>query len=236
MSSAYNTLLQYLLIISVAYIYSKALRTKKNGSSSMGGPLDKLQTSGLKGCYIDRKKRAQAVNKRNSESERGTIRNEKGQPAPASASAESTPSQLGLLSEGIPHNEIVASGPTPPLPPSPKKQPKRSNLSPPNLPTKRNISKTVETSPTRQQQPRTTTTISEATSTITRESNNDLPISAEEAESHYKSLCEMFKDIPSSEIDRVIRYVHWDVDEAAALLAQEDYTWQSVRHRRSVPR
>lgn len=55
------------------------------------------------------------------------------------------------------------------------------------------------------------------------------------ATEHRRFLSEMFKDVPAIEIDRVIQSVHWDVDAAATVLAQEDYTWQAVRRRRNGP-
>lgn len=62
------------------------------------------------------------------------------------------------------------------------------------------------------------------------------PVSEEMAAECRRFLSEMFKDVPAPEIDRVIRSVHWDVNEAATVLAQEDYTWQSVRRRRNGSR
>ncbi|KAF9198561.1 hypothetical protein BGZ49_000593, partial [Haplosporangium sp. Z 27] len=200
--SALNTLLQYLMIFSVAYLYSKTLRGKKTSSSSMGGALDKFQTSGLKTYYAERK-RAQVVKKKTTEKSRHV-------------KAEKEPSAQTVQTSTPVPVESTFSGSTPP---SPKKQSKQSS----STSQKRNPAKIVETSTTKQQEQRDYSI-----------NNSDLPISAKEAATRCQSLREMFKDVPSSEIDRVIRSVHWDVDEAATLLAQEDYTWQSVRRRRNV--
>ncbi|KAF9586219.1 hypothetical protein BGW38_008429 [Lunasporangiospora selenospora] len=58
------------------------------------------------------------------------------------------------------------------------------------------------------------------------------PAPSEEAATRRQFLAEMFKDVPMTEIDRVMRATHWDMDDATAVLAKEDYTWQSVVHRR----
>ncbi|KAG0254072.1 hypothetical protein DFQ27_007062 [Actinomortierella ambigua] len=53
-------------------------------------------------------------------------------------------------------------------------------------------------------------------------------------ESHRRFLKEAFSNVPMMEIDRKIKAANWDLSEAAAMLAREDYTWQSVPRRRSI--
>ncbi|KAG0238024.1 hypothetical protein BGW42_007578 [Actinomortierella wolfii] len=53
-------------------------------------------------------------------------------------------------------------------------------------------------------------------------------------ENHRRFLKEAFCNVPMMEIDRKIKDANWDFNEAAAMLAQEDYTWQSVPRRRSI--
>jgi hypothetical protein len=72
-----------------------------------------------------------------------------------------------------------------------------------------------------------------ATNNQTTSDFSESPVSEDMAAEHRRFLAEMFKDVPAIEIDRVIQSVHWDVEEAATVLAQEDYTWQAVRRRRN---
>ncbi|KAF9970411.1 hypothetical protein BGZ73_006870 [Actinomortierella ambigua] len=53
-------------------------------------------------------------------------------------------------------------------------------------------------------------------------------------EKHRRFLKEAFSNVPMTEIDHKIKAANWDMSEAAAMLAQEDYTWQSVPRRRSI--
>ncbi|KAF9109834.1 hypothetical protein BGX27_007134 [Mortierella sp. AM989] len=240
MSSAANTLLQYLLIVSVVYLYSKTLRGKKASFGSTGGALGKLQASGLTDYYADRKKRPQAVRKKDSEKNQSAAELASVQTSVKSSNPSETASpEERALSH---HHKSASSGSAPTSTStststsSPKKLSKRSSSSSSSPSIKQNAVRIAGTSVAKKQQQKTISSINESTGTATNASDIVLPIPAEEAARHHRSLCEMFKNIPSSEIDRVIRTVHWDVDEAAALLAQEDYTWQSVRRRRGVPK
>ncbi|KAG0304783.1 hypothetical protein BGZ99_002282, partial [Dissophora globulifera] len=247
MSSAVNTLLQYFLIASVAYIYTKLPwhhGGKKNsaGSASMRGAFGKLQASGLTDYYTGEKKRVQSTKKKSVES---AAEHQKGPTTPQSTNNSSSHGDgfvRDSLRESTRLKERSQQQLQKPVPTdsttSPKKSSKRSSSgSPPPSPAKpkANATKADTTMPTnrrlqQQQQPK-----SQSMSDHNAESLMDAPIPVEEATKHRRLLSEMFKDVPASEIDRILRSVHWDVDEAATLLAQEDYTWQSVRRRRSVP-
>ncbi|KAF9936006.1 hypothetical protein BGZ75_008281 [Mortierella antarctica] len=235
MSSIANTLLQYFLIVSVAYLYAKAPWNKKTGASSLGGALGKIRASGLAEYYSEEKKRA-ASTKKSSSTEKDVEQKDKS-------------IKPGSVSDI--HNEalrVSTRGSTLKKPQQHhQQQPKRSSSgSPtPSITASKSPKQDMAASP-KQTSPNAGSTKkgrSPKTSISGRTSSSDtaagerpaLSISTEAAK-HRRFLSEMFKDVPMSEIDRVIRTVDGDVGEAASILIQEDFTWQCVRRRRSVAR
>ncbi|KAF8927627.1 hypothetical protein BGZ58_010275 [Dissophora ornata] len=244
MSSAINTLLQYFLIVSVAYLYTKMPWNKKNSSSTMGGTLGKLHASGLTDYYAGEKKRAQLVKKKNhpesavEQTQKGrtvvdgnsTIGNKDGATKEAVMRESTRVKDRSQQQQQRRQGSVDSTA-------SQKKQTKRSSSgSPPPLAKQKSnaATKTDKADTTKRLQQQQQSDAASSTSK-SQTAEDPLPIPAEEAAKHRRFLSEMFKDVPISEIDRVIRSANWDVDEAATLLAQEDYTWQSVRRRRSVP-
>ncbi|KAF9948238.1 hypothetical protein BGZ70_002306 [Mortierella alpina] len=239
MSSIANTLLQYFLIVSVAYLYAKAPWNKKTGAGSIGGALGKIRASGLADYYSEEKKRAPSTKKSGS----------------ADKDAEQKEKAVKAESASDLHNEALRAstrGSTFKKPQQhhqqQQQQQKRSSSGSPTPSTtsSKSSKQDLATSP-KQASPAASPTKkgrSPKTSISGRTSSSDtaagegpaLPISTEEATKHRRFLSEMFKDVPMSEIDRVIRTVDGDVGEAASMLIQEDYTWKCVRRRRSVPR
>ncbi|KAG0362953.1 hypothetical protein BGZ54_008417 [Gamsiella multidivaricata] len=232
MSSAVNTLLQYFLIVSVAYLYTRMPWHKKaGGSGGMGSPLSKLQVPGFTDYYTDRKKRAQSTKKKNHDKGLSTADYEKDWIA-ANNSDDNLRESLresNRLKERLSHQKQASLDST--TSSTKQHQSKRSSSG-------SSLSSAKQKAATSGGSSRTHTAILRPQMTLAKNTSSvatDLPIPVEEAARHRQVLSEMFKDVPTSEIDQVIQSVHWDVDEAAALLAQEDYTWQSVRRRRSVP-
>lgn len=125
--------------------------------------------------------------------------------------------------------------------PTSKKQPKPSGVPPPpSLKQKSpaavpraNTSATRVQQEQQQQSPSATKSHPIDRCDGAEEEEEEESVSEEMAAERRRFLSEMFKDVPAPEIDRVIRSVHWDVNEAATVLSQEDYTWQSVRRRRN---
>ncbi|KAG0263608.1 hypothetical protein BG011_008552, partial [Mortierella polycephala] len=225
MSSIVNTLLQYFLIVSVAYLYAKMPWTnKKTGSSSMGRALSKLHASGLAEYYTDETKKERPARKYK------IIGKEVAKSDPTTDSQKNPSVRTSTRAEG--QQPLKQSPPSTEA--TPKKQSKRSSS---GSPTRSKGGKQDQAA--KQQQPTTPGKLRSPTTksslALDHSNGNVPPIPTEEAARHHRLLSEMFKDVPKSEIEQVLRTVHWDVDEAASILAQEDYTWQHVRRRRSVP-
>ncbi|KAF9949389.1 hypothetical protein BGZ72_008828 [Mortierella alpina] len=236
MSSIANTLLQYFLIVSVAYLYAKAPWNKKTGASSIGGALGKIRASGLADYYSEEKKRAPSTKKSSSTDKDAE---QKDKPTKSESGNDQSHEALRGSTRGSALKKQQQH---------PQQQPKRSSSgSPTPSVTKSKSSKQDLAASPKQTSPTASPTKkgrSPKTSISSRMSSIDTPvnerpalsISSEEAAKHRRFLSEMFKDVPLSEIDRIIRTVDGDVGEAASMLIQEDYTWKCVRRRRSVPR
>ncbi|KAF9186262.1 hypothetical protein BGZ51_002114 [Haplosporangium sp. Z 767] len=225
MSSIVNTLLQYFLIVSVAYLYAKMPWTnKKTGSSPMGRALGKLHASGLAEYYTEETKKERPVRKHK------IIEKEVAKPEPTT---DDQKNHSVRASTRVKAQQSLKQSP-PSTEATPKKQSKRSSS---GSPTRSKSGKQDQVA--KQQQPTTPGKLLSPTtkSSLTPDhSSGHVPtIPTEEAARHHRFLSEMFKDVPMSEIEQALRTAHWDVDEAASMLAQEDYTWQHVRRRRSVP-
>ncbi|KAF9566424.1 hypothetical protein EC968_003735, partial [Mortierella alpina] len=234
MSSIANTLLQYFLIVSVAYLYAKAPWNKKTGASSIGGAFGKIRASGLADYYSEEKKRAPSIKKSGSTDKDVEQKDRSIKPESASDThheAHRVSTRGSTLKKSQQHHQ---------------QQPKRSSSgSPtPSISTSKAPKQDLAASP-KQTSPTVVPTKkgrSPKTSISSRMSSSDTPAGerpaltvSTEAAKHRRFLSEMFKDVPMSEIDRVIQTVDGDVGEAASMLIQEDYTWKCVRRRRSVP-
>ncbi|KAF9279655.1 hypothetical protein BGZ68_007791, partial [Mortierella alpina] len=234
MSSIANTLLQYFLIVSVAYLYAKAPWNKKTGASSIGGAFGKIRASGLADYYSQEKKRAPSTKKSNADKD-----------------TEHKDKSTKLENVSDINNEalrVSTRGSTLEKPQQRhQQQPKRSSSgSPTPSVTKSKASKqdvaaspkqnSLTAGPTKKgRSPKTSISGLTSSSDTAAGERPALSITTEEAAKHRRFLSEMFKDVPMSEIDRIIRTVDGDVDEAASMLIQEDYTWKCVRRRRSLP-
>lgn len=208
--SALNTLLQYILIVTVAYLYTKTPWNKKSSASNMRGAFGRLQASGLADYYSYRKT-SQRTKEEHGEKSR-VVENSNGSTKDASRDSarlkERSQQQKQPLAEPTPKKQVKASSSLKQKAPIPRSDVgnKLSQL---------------------QQHPVAEGPMPDRHGV--RESARSEDMAAE----HRRFLSEMFKDVPASEIDRVIRLVNWDVNEAATVLAQEDYTWQAVRRRRN---
>ncbi|KAG9320601.1 hypothetical protein KVV02_000807 [Mortierella alpina] len=234
MSSIANTLLQYFLIVSVAYLYAKAPWNKKTGASSLGGTLGKIRASGLAEYYSGEKKRAPSTKKSSSTEKDAEQKDKSIKPESASDihnEALRVSTRGSTLKKPQQHHQqqpkrSSSGSPTPSITAS--KSPKQDLAASPK-----------QTSPTagstkKGRSPKTSISGRTSSSDTAAGERPALSISTEEAAKHRRFLSEMFKDVPMSEIDRVIRTVNGDVGEAASILIQEDFTWQCVRRRRSV--
>ncbi|CAO3564510.1 unnamed protein product [Mortierella alpina] len=236
MSSIANTLLQYFLIVAVAYLYAKAPWNKKTGASSIGGALGKIRASGLADYYSEEKKRT-TFTKKSGSTDKDAEQKEK------SVKAESA---SDVHNEALRASTRGSASKKPQQHHQQQQQKRSSSGSPtPSVASSKSSKQDLAASP-KQASPtagQTKKARSPKTSISGRASSSDtaagegpaLSISTEEATKHRRFLSEMFKDVPMSEIDRVIRTVDGDVGEAASMLIQEDYTWKCVRRRRSVP-
>ncbi|KAF9363134.1 hypothetical protein BGX34_004791 [Mortierella sp. NVP85] len=217
--SVLNTLLQYLVIVSVVYLYSKTSRSKKSSAANMRGALGRLHSSGLANYYASRKR---------SWSTKGCERIEESKERSRVAGNSDSGSKERPLQQQQ-QQQQQQQLPDPPV----KNQPKHPRMSSAAAPLKQKAAKPDMGTkrPQHQQQKQQPAAINYQTTSDFSES----PVSEDMAVEHRRFLGEMFKDVPAIEIDRVIQSVHWDVEEAATVLAQEDYTWQAVRRRRNGP-
>ncbi|KAG0200642.1 hypothetical protein BGX28_006345, partial [Mortierella sp. GBA30] len=231
MSSITNTLLQYFLIVAVAYLYAKApWANKKTGSSSIGGTLGKIRASGLAEYYAEEKKRTPSA-KKSSNTDREAEQKDKAAKVDLSDIVQNDALRMSTRGSILKKQQSKRSSSGSPTPSSTvKPKASKQDLS---VPAKQQSSAASTPKKNRSQKAVMTATTTE--SNMTASEGSGPSISVEEAAKHCRFLSEMFKDVPMSEIDRVIRSAHWDIGEAASMLIQEDYTWQCVRRRRSVP-